>query len=119
MFLKNTYVYNVDVSPPVGSALEVALVTFAKNLETSLIFIIWNIVRKQGSHGTGLSLGPGSQSTCSMGQSVNQRTENPCLRPVVLYNHPEQAAPETIAKELGQAPASDIRPPGHPGYLSC
>lgn len=40
MFLKNTYVYNVDVSPPVGSALEVALVTFAKNLETSLIFII-------------------------------------------------------------------------------
>lgn len=79
MFLKNTYVYNVDVSPPEGSALEVALVTFAKNLETSLIFIIWNIVRKQGSHGTGLSLSPGSQSTCSMGQSVNQRTENPCL----------------------------------------
>lgn len=47
MFLKNTYVYNVDVSPPVGSALEVALITFAKNLETSLIFIIWNIESKE------------------------------------------------------------------------
>lgn len=52
MFLKNTYVDNMDVSPPISSALEVALVTFAKNLETGLVFMAWKVVREQRSHGT-------------------------------------------------------------------
>lgn len=39
MFLKNTYVYNMEVSPPVCSALEVALVMFAKNPETGFTFM--------------------------------------------------------------------------------
>lgn len=37
VFLNDTYVYNMDVSPPITSALEVALVTFAKNPEIGLI----------------------------------------------------------------------------------
>lgn len=39
VFLNDTYVYNMDVSPPVTLTLEVALVTFAKNPEIGLISV--------------------------------------------------------------------------------
>lgn len=84
VFLNDTYVYNMDVSPPVTSALEVALVTFAKNPKIRLISVTWNPVKKQ--RGTGLLLlGPGCTKSVHAvrGQSVNQWTEKPCLQAVV------------------------------------
>lgn len=85
VFLNDTYVYNMHVSPPITSALEVALVTFAKNPEIRLISVTWNPVKEQRGHRTLLLLGPGcTKSVHPMrGQSVNQRTEKPCLQVVV------------------------------------
>lgn len=83
VFLNNTYVYNVDVSPPITSALEVALVIFAKNPEIKLIR---DLEPSQGAKRSWDWSFTGSWLHivhAMWGQSVSQWTEKPCLQAVV------------------------------------